>query len=100
MASENIRQLAEAALTLETLSTSVVSDRRRSGRPDVSPVLIPLLRSSTTIDVSSHHDEDLSEDSLSADCKDRRMPHGLAVCAVLSASLWAIIILAVRASLG
>lgn len=103
MASKDTRQLAEAVLTLETPSIPVMWDRRRSGRSDASPILTPLLRSPTTIETMerpSLYGESLSEEGLSLNGRDRRLPYGVAICAVLSASLWAIIILAVRTVFG
>lgn len=100
MASKDTRQLAEAVLTLETPSISVVRDRRRPGRSDVGSVLVPLLRSPATTEVRSLHGENLSEDSLSPDRRKFYPFQGIAFCAVLSMSLWAVIILAVRAVLG
>jgi len=103
MASKDTRQSAEAVLTLETLSIPIVRDRRRPGRSDASPILTPLLRSPVTtgtIERPSLHGESLSEEGLSPNGRDRRLPYGVAICAVLSASLWAVIVLAVRAMLG
>ena len=103
MASKDTRQSAEAVLTLEALSIPIVRDRRRPGRSDASPILTPLLRSPVTIETierPSLHGESLSEEGLSDNGRDRRLPYGVAICAVLSASLWAVIVLAVRAVLG
>ena len=103
MASKDTRQLAEAVLTLETLSIPIVRDRRRPGRSDASPILTPLLRSPVTIETierPSLHGESLSEEGLSPTGRDCPLPYGVAICAVLSASLWAVIVLAVRAVLG
>lgn len=95
MAFKDTRQSDEAVLTLETLCIPVVRDRRRPGRSDANPVLTPLLRSPATMDMPSLYDEGLSPDR-----KGYYPFHGFAICAVLSASLWAVIILAVRAVLG
>lgn len=103
MASKDACRSAEAVLTLETLSIPVVGDRRRPARSNAGPVLIPLLRSPATIEVierPSLHGESLSEEGLLPDDRDCRLPHGVAICAVLSMSLWAVIFLAVRAVLG
>ena len=103
MASKDTRQSAEAMLTLEALSIPIVKDRRRPGRSDASPILTPLLRSPATIETierPSLYGESLSEEGLSLNGRDRRLPYGVAICAVLSASLWAVIVLAVRAMLG
>lgn len=103
MASKDTRQSAEAVLTLEAPSIPIVRDRRRPGRSDASPILTPLLRSpvaTETIERPSLLGENLSEEGLSDNGRDRRLPYGVAICAVLSASLWAVIVLAVRAVLG
>ncbi len=95
MTSNHIRQLAETVLIPETLSIPVVTDRRRPDRSDANPVLIPILRSPAAMEVPSPYDKGLSPD------REGQYPlHGFAICAVLSASLWAIIILAVLAVLG